>query len=215
MNDYSKFNPRVYLQIKTIVAMAIMLAAIIIFFSAFRGKNKFTGSDQKYFEINKDSTQSVQAFIKVYRVLLSSRCMNCHPAGDAPLQGEDSHIHTMSVVRGTDGKGVYALKCSNCHQPVNIPGLHMPPGNPKWQLPPEDMKMAFQGRTPRQLALQIMNYNLNGHKTKEQLIEHVRDTLIKAAWNMGEGRLPPPMSYSAFVSAWDTWIKKGGYAPKQ
>ena len=75
--------------------------------------------------------------------------------------------------------------------------------------------MAFQGRTPRQLALQIMNYNLNGHKTKEQLIEHVRDTLIKAAWNMGEGRLPPPMSYSAFVSAWDTWIKKGGYAPKQ
>ena len=31
---------------------------------------------------------------------------------------------------------------------------------------------------------------------------------------MGEGRVPPPMTYTAFVAAWDTWIKKGGYAPK-
>ncbi len=97
--------------------------------------------------------------MKVYKVLMSPRCMNCHPAGDAPLQGDDSHVHTMNVVRGPDGKGMYAAKCSNCHQPTNTPGLHTPPGNPKWQLPPSDMKMVFQGKTARQLALQIMNYN--------------------------------------------------------
>ena len=55
---------------------------------------------------------------------------------------------------------------------------------------------------------------MNGHKNKEQLIEHARDTLVKAAWNMGEGRMPPPMTYTAFVTAWDSWINKGGYAPK-
>jgi hypothetical protein len=76
------------------------------------------------------------------------------------------------------------------------------------------MKMVFQGKTARQLALQIMNYNMNGHKTKQQLIEHARDTLIKAASNMGEGRVPPPMTYTAFVAAWDSWVNKGGYAPK-
>ena len=162
-----------------------------------------------------DSVESVKAFMKVYKVLMSPRCMNCHPAGDAPLQGDDNHIHTMNVVRGPDGKGMYAAKCSNCHQPTNTPGMHTPPGNPKWQLPPSDMKMVFQGRTARQLALQIMNYNQNGHKNKQQLIEHARDTLVKAAWNMGEGRIPPPMTYTAFVNVWDTWIKKGGYAPKQ
>jgi hypothetical protein len=31
---------------------------------------------------------------------MSPRCMNCHPAGDVPLQGDDSHIHTMLPQRG-------------------------------------------------------------------------------------------------------------------
>jgi hypothetical protein len=179
--------------------------------SSFRNLNRSFIPDK---EMVKDSIASVKAFMKVYKVLMSPRCMNCHPAGDAPLQGDDSHVHTMNVVRGADGTGVYSAKCSNCHQPVNAPGLHAPPGNPKWQLPPANMKMVFQGRSPRQLALQIMNYNLNGNKDKKQLIEHARDTLVKAAWNMGEGRVAPPMSYSAFVDAWDSWINKGGYAPK-
>ena len=87
---------------------------------------------------NKDSVESVNAFMKVYTVLMSPRCMNCHPAGDIPLQGDDSHLHQMSPRRGVDGKGVYAMKCSNCHQPTNTAGLHTPPGNPKWHLPPAD-----------------------------------------------------------------------------
>ncbi|RZK73496.1 MAG: hypothetical protein EOO92_18420, partial [Pedobacter sp.] len=35
----------------------------------------------------KDSVASVTAFKKVYSVLMSPRCMNCHPSGDIPLQG--------------------------------------------------------------------------------------------------------------------------------
>ena len=58
----------------------------------------------------KDSIVSKKAFIKAYSVLMHPRCMNCHPAGDAPLQGDDSHVHAMNVKRGPDGKGLYALK---------------------------------------------------------------------------------------------------------
>lgn len=163
---------------------------------------------------NKDSVASVDAFMKVYQVLKSPRCMNCHPAGDIPLQGDDSHLHTMSPIRGKDGKGVYAMKCSNCHQPTNSTGLNTPPGNPKWGLPPDDMKMVFEGKSPRELALQIMDYKRNGHKNKTQLLEHARDTLVKAGWNMGAGRKPPPLSYKEFVAAWDKWINNGGVAPK-
>jgi mono/diheme cytochrome c family protein len=201
------------LPVKTIMVL-LTIVCVITASLAFRSANDRTNHGSPFKPDKKDSVQSVKAFMKVYKVLMSPRCMNCHPAGDAPLQGDDSHIHTMDVVRGPDGKGMYAARCSNCHQPANTPGLHTPPGNPKWQLPPSDMKMVFQGRTARQLALQIMNYNLNGHKNKEQLIVHVSDTLVKAAWNMGEGRLPPPMSYTAFVKVWDDWINKGGYAPK-
>ena len=199
---------------KTIGVLSILLA-IIGMASAFRDKNDFSGDPTNKNKAAGDSVASVKAFMQVYKVLMSPRCMNCHPSGDTPLQGDDSHIHTMNVIRGKDGTGVYAAKCSNCHQPTNVPGIHTPPGNPKWQLPPENMKMVFQGKTARQLALQIMNYSMNGHKNKQQLLEHARDTLVRAAWNMGEGRVPPPMTYTAFVSVWDTWIKKGGYAPKQ
>ncbi len=105
------------------------------------------------------------------------------------------------------------MKCANCHQPENVPGLHTPPGNPNWHLPPANMRMVFQGRTPRQLALQIMDYNQNGHKNKQQLLEHAKDGLVVAGWNMGEGRTKPPLSYNDFVAAWNTWIEKGAYAP--
>jgi len=210
MKQHSETRAHHFLPLKAITVMAIILSVIGITTSAFKGKNLRVIRD----DINKDSVESVTAFMEVYKVLMSPRCMNCHPAGDQPLQGDDNHIHTMNVQRGKDGKGIYAVKCSNCHQPENTPGLHTPPGNPKWQLPPSDMKMVFQGRSPQQLALQIMDYNKNGHKNKEQLLEHARDTLVKAGWNMGEGRRPPPLAYNDFLKVWDTWISKGGYAPK-
>jgi hypothetical protein len=75
------------------------------------------------------------------------------------------------------------------------------------------MKLVFQGKSARDLALQIMDYNKNGHKNKEQLLEHARDTLVKAGWNMGEGRPAPPLAYNDFLKAWDTWIETGAYAP--
>src|SRR5688572_4213641 len=195
---------------KTFTVLSIMLSVFVLM--SFVINNTPINNDPNK-EI-KDSVASVKAFMKVYKVLMSPRCMNCHPAGDIPLQGDDSHLHTMSPIRGKDGHGVYAMKCSNCHQPTNSPGLNTPPGNPKWALPPADMKMVFEGKSPRELALQIMDYNRNEHKNKTQLIEHARDTLVKAGWNMGEGRKPPPLSYKEFVTAWDTWIKSGGVAPK-
>jgi hypothetical protein len=193
---------------KFVIIITVIVSITGLLVSGFR---KYSDPREKVKHI--DSAASVAAFLKVYEVLMSPRCMNCHPAGDIPLQGDDSHLHTMSPIRGKDGKGVYAMKCSNCHQPTNSPGLNTPPGNPKWALPPSDMKMAFEGRSPRELALQIMDYKRNGHKNKAQLIEHARDTLVKAGWNMGEGRKPPPLSYNEFVTVWDEWINKGGIAP--
>jgi hypothetical protein len=200
------------LPVKTIFVFAFILIALVITTSAFKTEDN-TAYKVNYPPVDEDSVASVDAFMQVYKVLMSPRCMNCHPSGDRPLQGDDSHIHIMNVQRGKDGKGIYALKCSNCHQPTNVAGLHTPPGNPKWQLPPADMKMVFQGRSAHDLALQIMDYNRNGHKNKEQLLEHARDTLVKAGWNMGEGRTKPPLQYDEFVKAWDAWINEGGFAP--
>jgi hypothetical protein len=162
----------------------------------------------------KDSVASVKAFMKVYKVLMSPRCMNCHPSGDIPLQGDDSHLHAMFPKRGVEGKGVTAMKCMNCHQPTNISGPNTPPGDPNWHLPPANMKMVFQGRTPSQLAKQLVNPKTNGNKDMQQLIAHADDGLVKAGWNPGDGRTLPPISHAEFKKAWIEWIKTGAFAPK-
>jgi hypothetical protein len=216
MEQQPAIKARYFLPVKTIAVLCIMLSAIAITTSGFRNKNDLPNNDEilEHGNIKADSIESVEAFMQVYKVLMSPRCMNCHPSGDVPLQGDDNHLHTMFPKSGKDGKGVYAMKCANCHQPENTPGLNTPPGNPNWHLPPGDMKMVFQGRTPAELAKQIMDPKLNGHKTKQQLLEHAHDGLVMGAWNPGEGRTVPPMSHEEFAKAWTTWIEKGAYAPK-
>src|SRR5581483_8203893 len=126
-----------------ILSLALLVTGIVtLSFSTVPVQVKHAAAAQK------DSVGSVKAFMQVYKVLMSPRCMNCHPDGDVPLQGDDSHLDTMNVQRGLDGRGVYGMRCSNCHQPDNIAGLHMPPGNPNWGMPSSYMKMVFQGRTP-------------------------------------------------------------------
>jgi hypothetical protein len=190
--------------------LGLLLSLVALGSIAFRNPGVAGGMGS---ETGLDSAASVTAFKTVYAVLMSPRCMNCHPAGDVPLQGDDSHLHTMMPQRGLDGKGVYAMKCANCHQPVNTPGLHTPPGNPKWQLPPSDMRMVFQGRSPRQLALQLVDRKQNGNKDMKALLKHAVDTLVVAAWHPGEGRTLPPVSHAEFKEAWTTWLTKGAYAP--
>lgn len=199
------------LPVNMIGVVAVMLFLTMIVTSSFKDKNRDVYSPQ----FEKDSIGSVKAFMKVYSVLMSPRCMNCHPSGDVPLQGDDSHLHTMLPQRGKDGKGMYAMKCTNCHQPNNTAGVHTPPGNPDWHLPPADMKMVFQGRTPRQLAKQLVDPKQNGNKDIKKLIEHADDALVLAGWDPGEGRTKPPLSHAEFKKAWITWLNLGAYAPRK
>src|SRR5881227_2978315 len=112
----------------------------------------------------RDDAAARDAFRSAYTVLMHPRCMNCHPAGDAPLQGDDSHVHLQFVQRGIDGEGKYALKCANCHQPTNVPGANMPPGTPDWHLPKADAPLVFQGKSPAELARQLKDPSRNGGK---------------------------------------------------
>jgi hypothetical protein len=162
-----------------------------------------------------DAAASAKAFLEVHRVFTSPRCQNCHPAGDAPLQGDDSHVHLQNVKRGKDGHGVTAMRCETCHQTTNLAGDHMPPGNPKWGLPPPEHKMVFVGRTPAELCRQLKDPKQTGGRSLQQLLEHVADDeLVGWGWNPGDGRALPPLSRSDTVAQMKIWIDSGAACPQ-
>jgi cytochrome c5 len=162
-----------------------------------------------------NSAAAQAAFNRAWTVFVSPRCQNCHPSGDAPLQGDDSHVHIQDVKRGPDGKGVYGMKCNTCHQVANLPGNNMPPGNPNWHLPPADMKMVIQGETAGQFCRQLKDPAKNGHRNLAQIIEHVSsDELVGWGWNPGDGRTLPPLDRPEFVAAMKAWVDNGAACPQ-
>jgi hypothetical protein len=155
-----------------------------------------------------------EAFLDVYRVLQSPRCMNCHPQGDAPLQ-TDRHVpHAMNISRRSMEAG---LPCSTCHQEriseaIGVAGG--PPGAPHWQLPPRETPMIFQGRTPAQLCKQLGDPVHTGGRSLAELLHHVQhDPLVLWGWSPGGNRTKPPLTHARFVAAFSTWVDGGGACP--
>jgi hypothetical protein len=150
-------------------------------------------------------------FNDVARVLQSPRCMNCHPAGDAPLQSDQSRPHKQNIKRVFSSLGG---TCKTCHQDANLPGAHMPPGAPGWRMPPAETPMVFQGKSPAQLCVDLKDPNKNGHRSLNDLIHHVSaDPLVLWGFNPGVGRTAPPLSHAAFVTRVTDWVALGAPCP--
>jgi mono/diheme cytochrome c family protein len=157
---------------------------------------------------------ALAAFETVRTVLQSPRCVNCHPAGDQPLQGDDSHIHLQFVQRGPEGRGVAGLGCATCHGKANPPdsyGDHMPPGvATEWRLPPKDNKMVFAGVSSHDLCEQIKDPKRNGGKDSAALFHHMsEDAITLWGWAPGYGRKPVAIPHDDFVRAFKTWQDAG------
>ena len=106
------------------------------------------------------------------------------------------------------------LACKTCHQQRNADELGIrggPPGAPHWQLPPKEMPMVFQDRSPAALCRQLRDPAHNGGKTLEALLHHVReDPLVLWAWKPGGDRSPPPLSHAEFIKTFEAWVAAEG-----
>lgn len=156
-----------------------------------------------------------KAFLDVAKVLQSPRCMNCHPAGDRPLQTDASRPHAQNISRASVKLG---LTCQTCHQERNSEAIGVPggpPGAPKWGLPPEETPMVFQGKTPAQLCAQLKDPAQNGKRTLAQILDHVaHDPLVGWGWSPGGKRTLPPLTREQTVSALTKWVDSGGACPE-
>jgi hypothetical protein len=207
-------------ELPVIVLATLALAATFIWFS---GWVVTTGVDSNVAKsgvaqalTESDASASADAFLRAYTVFMHPRCVNCHPAGDQPLVGnEQIRPHAMDVKRGPDGMGKNGLWCSTCHQNENLTGDHMPPGAPGWELPPEDMPMVFEKVSPRELCEHFKDPTQNGGRNPQEVVEHVQTApLVLWGWNPGESRTPVLMPHQEFVKNMAEWAKKGATCPK-
>ena len=153
------------------------------------------------------------AFEAIVPVLRHPRCMNCHSTGDFPRQGNDRHPHIMQIRRGPDGHGLNAVKCSTCHQDHNLAGVHTPPGAPEWRLPSPEMPMIWEGLTDGQLCQLLKDPRQNGHRTVEQIVEHMSTPLVLWGWHPGEGRDAVAMPFEEFLAKVKQWAAHGAGCP--
>lgn len=159
-----------------------------------------------------ETARSVALFEEAGKVLQSPRCVNCHPRGDRPLQGDQARLHIPAVQRGEGGLGVAGLRCTACHGPANYDPAGVP-GHPEWHLAP--IEMAWEGRTLGEICTQIKDPERNGGKDMAALVEHMAtDSLVGWGWAPGAGRTPAPGDQASFGALFQAWADTGAHCPQ-
>lgn len=155
--------------------------------------------------------RSAAYFTELSKVLTHPRCTNCHPSSDRPRQGDGARPHQPPVFRGPDGFGLASLRCPVCHGAANFDRAGVP-GHPLWHLAPAEM--AWEGKTPREICIQIKDPSRNGGRALEDLVAHIGDdTLVGWAWHPGSGRTPAPGSQQQAKALVKAWIETGAACP--
>ena len=163
-------------------------------------------------DIKDPARRSAALFTEAGKVLLSPRCVNCHPVSDRPLQGDTGRLHEPPVRRGADGHGVPAMRCTTCHTSSNYDAVGMP-GDSHWALAPASM--AWEGRSLRQICEQIKDPARNGGRKLSAVVEHMaKDSLVGWAWAPGNGRAPAPGTQASFGALIDAWARTGASCPE-
>jgi len=158
-----------------------------------------------------EKQRSLALFGEAGKVIASARCMNCHPAGDRPAQGDDRHPHLPLVVRGIDGFGAVGMRCTTCHGPENFDPARLP-GHPEWHLAP--IEMAWAGKSLGEICEQIKDPKRNGGKSMDDLVHHMaEDSLVGWGWHPGAGRTPAPGTQAEFGALIKAWVDTGAACP--
>ena len=168
---------------------------------------------ESFAHIGDTAARSIALFKEAGKVLTHPRCVNCHPAGDRPLQGEAGaeRLHQPPVARGRDGHGTATMRCAMCHQDINYDPAGVP-GHPHWHLAPREM--AWQNKTLGEICLQIKDPARNGGRSLDELLTHMgTDSLVGWAWAPGFGREPAPGTQKEFGTLIEAWVKTGAVCP--
>lgn len=171
--------------------------------------------------INDPQARAAALFTEAGKVLQHPRCVNCHPRTDRPLQGDAMQVHQPPVVRGggkiggKDGHGAVGMQCDTCHGTKNFAATKSftVPGHENWHLAP--IEMAWEGRSLREICVQLKDRKRNGGKSMAQMVEHMaHDSLVGWGWQPGFGRTPAPGTQKQLGELIQAWVDAGAHCPR-
>jgi hypothetical protein len=190
---------------------AVIIAVGVVVSAAQPDPAKTLRSLQSFASIADEKERSLALFQEAGKVITHARCMNCHPAGDRPAQGDDRHPHMPLVVRGVDNFGAVGMRCTTCHGPANFDPAGIP-GHPEWHLAP--IEMAWVGKSLGEICQQIKDPARNGGKSMDDLVHHMaEDSLVGWGWHPGVGREPAPGTQQEFGALFKAWADTGAVCP--
>jgi hypothetical protein len=197
---------------KVVLAVAALLATMFSALAISDQASDTLAAPESFAAISDNAARSAALFTEAAKVLTHPRCVNCHPAGDRPRQGDIRRLHQPPVARGEDGFGLPAMRCPICHQAANFEPAGVP-GNPDWHLAPR--QMGWEGKTLGEICAQIKDPARNGGRSLDEVVHHVgEDHLVGWAWAPGEGRQPAPGTQIEAGALLDAWVKTGAVCPK-
>jgi hypothetical protein len=199
------------MRLQILMAVTALALSTATGYAASQTASNTLASPESFASIAAPDARSAAIFAELGKVLTHPRCVNCHPAGDRPRQGDESRLHQPPVARGVDGHGTETMRCSICHQNANFePGRV--PGHPEGHLAPREM--AWEGKSLAEICAQIKDPVRNGGRKVEDLIHHIgTDTLVGWAWAPGYGRTPAPGTQQEAGALVEAWIKTGAVCP--
>ena len=174
-------------------------------------------SSSEFETIGDKATRSRAMFEEIGKLLTHPRCMNCHPAGEHPIQGAEHREHAPPVWRENTATGAIGTTCAACHTEANFTvtegaTYQSIPGRPRWGLAP--LSMAWEGKSIADICRQLKDKNLNGGRDLALLQEHIaKDDLVAWGWTPGPGREPAPGSQAEAGKLTQAWIDSGAECP--
>src|ERR1700687_6371947 len=103
-----------------LASVAAFAMGMLTSYAAAQTASNPLASPESFASIADTDARSAAIFTELGRVLTHPRCVNCHPAGDRPRQGDQRRLHQPPVERGADGLGLESMRCSSCHQGANF-----------------------------------------------------------------------------------------------
>jgi hypothetical protein len=75
--------------------------------------------------------------------------------------------------------------------------------------------MIWEGLSDQQLCELFKNPTQNGHRSLDEIVQHMSTPLVRWAWHPGEGRTPVPVRESEFLAKVREWVSSGAACPSE